>query len=448
MIEQVRQTIEKYAMLTDQQAVVAAVSGGPDSVAMLDCLLLLKYRPIVAHVNHGLRGEDSDADEAFVRRLAEEAGLPFYVKRVDAAVLARERGMTVEEAGRSARYSFFGEVMERTGCMRTALAHHRDDQAETVLLHMLRGSGPEGLRGMTPVRDGVFIRPMLYVSREEILAYCRERGLSYREDASNADTDYQRNRIRHHLLPQLEVYNPRVREALVRTAEIIREEDACMAEQAGRLYHTMAAVEEDAILLPIAKLKALPAALARRVLRLAVAAAGSVRDVGYDHIETVLALLAGRGSAAQLPGGTRVEVCGDRLRFRQEAPPCEPYAYALPVPGSVYIPEAGARILCDRTDTPQFDAHTVCVDADKIQGELTVRNRRPGDRFYPYNSPGSKKLKDFLIDEKIPRHKRDRIPLVTDARGILWVAGLRTGEPYKVEEKTTKLLKLGIYVEQ
>ena len=450
MIERVKKTIAQYGMLTDGQAVVAAVSGGPDSAAMLDCLLRLGYRPIVVHLHHGLRGREADADETFVRRLAETHRLPIHVKRVDAAALAREKGVSIEEAGRSARYLFFWEVMERTGCMRTALAHHRDDQAETVLMHMLRGSGPEGLKGMEPVRDGVFIRPMLYVSREDILAYCRGRGLSYREDATNADTDYRRNRIRHELLPQLTQYNPKIREALCRTAEIMREEDACMAAYGGRLYAEMAALTDRAISLPINKLMAVPLAMRRRILRRAVSAVGSMRDVGYGHIEEVLGLLAGPGSAVQLPGGIRAQVCGKALQLNAEGEeePCPPYAYDLPAPGSVTVPEAGVRIACEETGTPFFDENTVCVDADKIRGRLTVRNRRRGDRFFPYNSSGSKKLKDFFIDEKIPRAKRDRIPLVTDDQGILWVAGLRTADPYKVDGGTKRLLKLGIHCEQ
>ena len=450
MIEKIQQTIEEYGMLASGQTVVAAVSGGPDSVAMLDCLLRLGYRPVVAHLHHGLRGREADADEAFVRQLAETHKLPVYAKRVDVSTLAGQKGISIEEAGRSARYLFFGEVMGQTGCTRTALAHHRDDQAETVLMHMLRGSGPEGLKGMAPIRDGVFIRPMLYVSRNEILAYCRERGLSYREDATNADTDYQRNRIRHDLLPQLAAYNPRIREALARTAEIMREEDACMAAYGGRLYDELAVRKGEAILLSIEELRALPAAMGRRVLRRAVSDIGSMRDVGYDHIEGILGLLAGPGRAVQLPGGIRVQAEGGSLRFaldgREE--PCPPYEYDLPVPGSVDVPEAGVRIVCEEAVSPYFDEKTVCVDADKIRGHLRVRNRRRGDRFFPYHSPGQKKLKDFLIDEKIPRAKRDRIPLVTDERGILWVAGVRTADPCKVDDTTNRLLKLSIHGEQ
>jgi len=429
---------------------VAAVSGGPDSVAMLDCLLRLGYRPVVAHLNHGLRGREADADEDFVRRLAGSLDLTIYVKRVDTEALSREKGVSIEEAGRGARYLFFWDIMGKTGCARTALAHHRDDQAETVLMRMLRGSGPEGLRGMEPVRDGVFIRPMLYVSRQDILAYCDKRGLKYRTDATNADTGYQRNSIRHELLPRLEQYNPKVREALCRTAEIMRNEDACMAEYGGKLYAGMASLTDGAITLPIDKLQEVPEAMRRRILRRAVAEAGNMRDVGYDHIESILDLMTGPGSAVQLPGGIRAETKGESLRiFLDEAEdPCPPYEYDLPVPGNVDIPEAGVRIMCEETAAPYFDENTVCVDGDKIQGPLRVRNRRRGDRFFPYNGPGSKKLKDFLIDEKIPRGKRDRIPLVVDDRGILWVAGLRTADPYKVDDTTKRLLKLSMHGEQ
>lgn len=450
MIDRVQKTIEQYGMLVSGQDVVAAVSGGPDSVAMLDCLLRLGYRPIVAHLHHGLRGQEADADEDFVRRLAASLHLPIYVKRVDAAALAKKDGVSIEEAGRSARYLFFGDIMGQTGCTRTALAHHRDDQAETVLQHMLRGSGPEGLKGMVPIRDGVFIRPMLYVSRADIFDYCAERGLYYRMDATNADTNYQRNHIRHELLPRLEKYNPKVREALTRTAEIMRDEDACMAEYGGKLYAEMAVLTDEAISLPIDQLKAVPAAMRRRILRRAVSGTGSMRDVGYDHIEGILSLLTGPGSALQLPGGIRVEVKGKALYFTAEGQeePCPPYAYHLPVPGSVDVPEAGVRIVCEKAAVPSFDENTVCVDADKVQGSLLIRNRRRGDRFFPYNGPGQKKLKDFLIDEKIPREKRDRIPLITDDQGILWVAGLRSADPYKVDEMTKRLLKLSIHGEQ
>lgn len=450
MIEKIQQNIEQYGMLVKGQEVVAAVSGGPDSVAMLDCLLRLGYRPTVAHLHHGLRGEEADADEDFVRRLAGTHNLPIHVKRVDAAAIAGERGISIEEAGRFARYLFFWDVMGQTGCARTALAHHRDDQAETVLMHMLRGSGPEGLKGMAPIRDGVFIRPMLYVSRDEILAYCAERRLKYRTDATNTDTGYRRNSIRHELLPRLTEYNPRIREALCRTAEIMWEEDACMAEYGGKLYGELAALADGRISLPIDRLLAVPVAMRRRILRQAVSTTGSVRDVGYDHIEGILGLIAGPGSAVQLPGGIRAEIRGKELQFSTEGTEeiCQPYEYDLPVPGSVIVPEAGVRIACEKAAVPYFDEHTVCVDADKIRGPLRVRNRRRGDRFFPYNGPGSKKLKDFLIDEKIPRAKRDRIPLITDDQGILWVAGLRTADPCKVDDTTKRLLKLSIHGEQ
>lgn len=450
MIERVQYTIDVYQMLAEGQSVVAAVSGGPDSVAMLDCLVRLGYRPIVAHLNHLLRGEAAQGDEDFVRALARERDLPVCVKRVDVRSLAREKGVSIEEAGRGARYLFFGEVMERRCCLRTALAHHRDDQAETVLLHMLRGSGPEGLKGMLPVRDGVFIRPLLYVSRDEILDYCEGRGLSYREDASNADTDYARNRVRHDLLPVLTAYNPRVREALCRTAEILREEDACMAVYARRLYGELASLDGDNIRFDIEALAALPPAMMRRMVRKAAAETGGIRDVRFDHIERVLGLLGGQGGAVQLPGGVRAEVRGSALCFLLEgdAVPCPPYAHSLSVPGSVSVTEAGVRICCELAEEALFDDDTVCVDADKIEGPLWVRNRRPGDRFFPYKAPGQKKLKDFLIDQKIPRRKRDTLPLVTDKKGIIWVAGLRTGHDYRVDDGTKRILKLHMHVEQ
>ncbi|MEW6724248.1 MAG: tRNA lysidine(34) synthetase TilS [Bacillota bacterium] len=449
MLDKVREAIRRHGMVARGDLVLVAVSGGPDSVALLDVMHRLApelgCELAVAHLDHGLRGEESAADARFVADLADRLGLSAVIERVDLSSLTAG----VQERAREARYAFFERVAGRLQAARVATGHHADDQAETVLQRFLRGGGAEGLAGIPPVR-GPFIRPLLWVSKEEILAYCWEQGLVYREDPSNLTRKYQRNVLRHDLLPRLKSYNPNLVETLCNLADILRDEDTYLAEQAEEAYRQafnaapFPSLEARAI-------TALPAALARRTIRRFLQEVGRGAELGYNHIETVRELISGpSGRAADLPG-CRVRYDYGHLTVA-EADGTEPvYSYRWTIPGCLELPEAGCRLeaeLCRREDLagePWLTAgkDEAWLDADRLGSVLKVRSRLPGDRLIPLGMQGSKKVSDLLVDQGIPAPERGSYPIVEVTDGwIAWVAGIRPSELARITPETRLAARL------
>lgn len=471
--EAVREAVRRYDMLRPGEKVVVAVSGGPDSLALLHLLWTLRdelgITLHVAHLDHGLRGEEAQADAEFVRGVAAGLGVPVTVGEVRVAELARVRGLSVEEAGREARYSFFREVMVATGAARVALGHNRDDQAETVLMRLLRGAGPAGLAGIPPVRGGWIIRPFLAVPRTAIEAYCREQGLSPRHDSTNEEDRFLRNRIRRDLLPLLESdYNPALRAALANLADILRAEEEWAGGMAEDVLAQVMREEEGTVFLPVRVLGKAPLALRRRLVRLAAARVGPAgRVLPFEHVEQVLALLdAGAGRGVSLAGGLTAWREAEALALAGADPvgePAVPFAYSLPVPGRVEVPEAGLWVSAEvremdgapparpgagaagfrppAADRPG-ETHVAVLDADRVAAPLVVRNRRPGDRFWPLGLGAQKKVKEFFIDAKVPRRLRDRVPLVEAGGGVVWVVGYRVDERFRAGPATRRILVL------
>ena len=396
-------------MLTPGDALLVGVSGGPDSVALLDALVRHGYRPHVCHLNHQLRGAASDADAEFVRQLAGTHGLP---------VMIESQSVTTDEgACRQARLAFFERVAAVTGVHTLALAHTADDQVETFLLRLLRGAGPTGLTGILPDRQlGSLrvIRPLLNVSRAEVLQYIRDHGLEYREDASNTDQRFLRNRIRHELLPLLERnYNPGIRAVLRRTAEILRAE-----------------AEAD------------PIAAERRAIRGLVG-----ESVNFEQVEMLRSLAM--GDEVSLPGGLTVYRDYDGLKIGRHEAPVQGH-WVLKTDSATLISELGVKFVCrlcepaagkpslrGRSQQPGEE----CFNADALGPMPFVRTWQDGDRFQPLGMTGEKKLQDYFVDEKVPRRQRSRVPLLcaTDGR-IAWVVGYRIADPFKVTEQTRRVL--------
>lgn len=438
----VRRTIERYGMLAPGDGVVVAVSGGPDSLALLHLLHGLReafdLSLHVAHLNHLLRGEAAAADAAFVRETAERLGLPWTIEAVAVGDLARAEGLSLEEAGRTARYRFFRRVCAAAGARRVALGHTRDDQAETVLMRLLRGAGPAGLAGIPPVRDGWVIRPLIAVPRAAVEAYCREQGLEPRRDATNESTAFLRNRIRLDLLPRLEaLFHPGLSASLAQTAEILRAEDEWLDAQAEGALPGLCRTEGDRLVLSVDGLGRLPLALRRRVARRAAQRAGvAAGALAFDHVERLLALAAGRpGSGVSLPGGREARREQDGIVLGAAGTGAVAFRYDWPVPGSLDVPEAGLRLTADLLEGPppaagpegvRGDGREVAVlDADRVPMVLTVRSRMPGDRLRPAGLGGEKKLQDLFVDAKVPRRRRDRVPVVAAGDRIAWVVGQR-----------------------
>jgi tRNA(Ile)-lysidine synthase len=470
MLNQIRKTIASHSMLQRGDHLVVAVSGGPDSVALLRLLALLteefRLRLTTAHLNHGLRGEEADEDEAFVRRLCDGMGISCICKKMDIRTLAEGKRRSLEEIGREERYRFLHETAEKCGAVKIALGHHRDDQAETVLLHLLRGSGPEGLRGILPVRDGRIIRPLLDVGRSDILAFLRRERLTYRLDSSNESPLFLRNRIRNELIPGLAVnYNPRLIAGLCQTAGIIRREDDYLRGVVRQIISRWGIdTGSKEVALPVVDFLVLHEAIQGRIIKCLLEGAAPIRNgIGYRHIEAVLALARrslGRCVSLDLPFRIRVERKGGILRISKDGerrerkqqrihPPR--FEYRVEIPSTIHISEIDRTIRLEWIEKPRIREmkerpETAFMDYECITPPLILRNMRQGDRVAPLGRGGTKKLKDYFIDRKIAAPCRGGIPLLVDAGSIIWMAGERISERVRVTEKTRKVLKAEIVV--
>ena len=462
LVKRVAEQIRKHAMITGGETVVAGVSGGPDSVAMLHILYRLRddfnFNLVVAHLNHGFRGAEADADARFVTELAGHLRLKSHVETRNVPEYCAREGLSAQVAAREIRYSFLGEVALKTGASRVALGHHADDQAETILLHLLRGAGPGGLRGMLPLRDNFYIRPLLAVQRRDIEDYCRRCNLPARLDSSNRGVKYLRNRIRLELIPLLEKnYNPGITDALNRLGEICRQEDEYLERQAGDFFR-QARLESggNGVILDREQLLSLPDAMLRRVVRRAWSEMrGGREDLGFSHIDQVMEIIKGGGGFRQtiLPRGIICKKNYDLVELvlfgREKEIPF--YQHQLKVPGITPVPEAGLSIgarmvpAAEAGNPALLGPDAVLLDHGLLKVPLVVRRRKQGDRFTPLGLEGTMKLKKFFIDRKIPRHLRDCVPLVVSGEEIVWVAGQRPGEKWKLTGSTTTCLHLFIH---
>ena len=456
LIERVRRTIDQHALLPPGSRVLVGLSGGADSVALT--VLLHELAPAggfslagLAHVHHGLRGRAADEDETFCRALAGRLALPIAVDHVDVRALARKRHLSIEEAGRDARYRFFEQAAASGGADRVAVGHTLEDQAETLLLNLIRGAGLRGLSGIRP-RNGAVIRPLLDVRHDELRAYLRTRGVEFREDDSNRDTALLRNRVRHELLPLLEAhYSPGVVEVLARSAAIARDDEAFLAREADGAWDRVVRTSGVRVELDAAVLALEPPALAGRVALRALTACADGKFVGGEHVGDLLALAgtALEPASCDLPG-QRAEKRGGRIVLtprmgpgRGRRAPAAEFRYTLPVPGTTHVEEARVTISAERAPRlPEGGFEALCgsfpgrvavVDGALVPGPLTIRSRKAGDAFRPLGLSGRKKLQDYFVDRKIARADRDRVPLVVDAQDrIIWVAGHASSGDFRV----------------
>ncbi len=460
--QQVQETIRRYQMLRAGERVLVAVSGGPDSIGLLHLLCSfseeLGIELAVAHLNHKLRGEQADQDEAYVQRLCADWGLPCYVTYENVGERARRKGLSLEEAGRCARYEYFSALAEQHGFDRVALGHTATDRVETLLINLLRGAGLHGLRSIPPVR-GIFIRPLISIRREAIAKYCEQYSLKPRCDESNLEpSDFLRNKIRLQLLPLLgEEYSKDPHEALLRVMRAAEEELAWTEPLVETEFEELASVGANKVSLDRQRLSELPAGLQHRLLlRAIVELSGAATDVGEVHYDALRKLIdqGQTGAELHLPGKvlarigyTELElIYGERAQRHPEGKGA--WCYELAVPGTVEIPEVGtlvrAELLAVRpSELGDATGSHIIVAGDAAGSGLCVRNWQPGDCMQPLGMGGHKKLQDLFVDEKIPQQQRDCIPLVVDSQDrIIWAVGLRMGEQFRVTEDTTKFLKL------
>lgn len=408
------------------ETVVVGLSGGADSVALLDVTATLGARDgfgvVAGHLDHGLRPASAE-DAAFCARLCRCLGVPLETARADVRGRSRREKGGIEEAARRERYAFLRAVKGRHGAVAIAVAHTRDDQAETFLLHLLRGAGSAGLGAMRPV-SGDVVRPMLEASRRDVSAHLQARGLDWREDETNADRSLLRNRARHELLPYLERrFNPKVREALARAAAVLADEAAVLAEEGDSLVAGAGERDGDAVLLDRAALASVSRAVARAAVRSALQQTGGLRGVGLAHVDRALALAAAKAASGKrlpLPGGREAAVEFAHLRIGPRRAAAAPFAVEVRVPGTVELPGRGLSLEAESAEGPAASNGVTAVLAAP-EGPLTVRTRRPGDRVRAKGRDMS--LKRFLMDHRVPASERADLPLLAAGSRVLWVPG-------------------------
>lgn len=457
--------IQAHGLFSAAERALLAVSGGPDSTALLLVLAHLaasgglKLDLRLAHFDHGLRRQaDREAEKAFLSDLAAKLGLPFLLGQGDVRAHARQHRLSLEEAARELRYRFLAEQAEKAAISVVATGHTADDQAETVLMHLVRGSGLTGLAGMRPSSSWPFpgheelllARPLLEVSRGETERYCQEEGLSPCLDVTNFLLGSLRNRIRHQLLPLLRSYNPKIEGALLRLAAATTSDLAHLEETAGVFWHALAVKDKGSVGFRRSELTALSPAIRNRLLQAACQQLlADARQIEAVHIRSMVEALAKpAGSRLSLPGGLAFAVDGESVRLtlgREAAARVRPIPETpLAVPGRTTV--AGWLVEVEVLPAQRVelgpDRYEAFLDYQAAGGQLTVRSRRRGDRFRPLGLGGEKKLQDYLVDAKVARDERDAVPLVCASWGIAWVVGHRIDERARMRESTRTVLHL------
>ena len=463
--QKVLRFIKRHSLIAGGDKLVVAVSGGPDSVCLLHILWKLREELGIglhaAHLNHQLRGGESDADASYVAELADRLGIPATIESRDVRAYQAEHRLSLEEAAREVRYAFLARTTAATGATAVAVGHTADDHVETIIMHLLRGSGTRGLRGLLPVKrwqlEGkalIIVRPLLELTREETTAYCRKHRLNPRTDTSNLSKEPFRNRIRHQLLPELREYNPQVAEALLRNARLAADDIAFIDSEVERLWDKVAQIEKDSVIIRKDEFLTLPSALQRHLLRAAVEKLlGDLKDIEAGHIEDIMnALNKPAGKAIGLPGGLTFTIEYERYVLSTDVsslcpfPPLEDEA-PLNVPGRTEIPGwniMAALLPPSRTgEAGANDADfTAWLDFTITGDKLTVRRRRNGDRFQPLGMEQPKKLNEFMINARIPRNWRRCIPIVCSSQQIIWTVGYRIDARARVTPDTQQILRL------
>ncbi|MBP1967235.1 tRNA lysidine(34) synthetase TilS [Paenibacillus aceris] len=462
LVAVVRQRITEEKLADPGDVVVVAVSGGPDSVALLHVLFTLaesfSWKLVVAHVNHQFRGAESDAEASFVMELAKSLGLPCEIGVIDVPAYIEETSLNGQAAAREKRYDFLHQVAADYRAQRIAFAHHADDQAETVLMRILRGTGPSGLVGMPERRREKkmeLIRPFLRIYKSDIVNYCFQHEIRYCKDSSNELRKYFRNQIRLDVMPMLKQYNEQLPESLNRLTDMMRAEDDYMAEETEQVLRRIATFRGAVCRLQRSDFTGLHVALQRRLIKLILNCLCLGMDrLEFNRIESVRELILQdqvSNQVLQVHDALYIVREYEDIQFQTFAPTPKPYTYEIGLDtDGLNLPEIEAKLYISRMPVSSIEtadllssATDVFLDLDQLQMPLAIRSRRSGDRLEPHGLNGSKKVKDMFIDAKMPLSRRDVIPLLVDASGqILWVAGFRRSKHALVGPDTERVLHL------
>jgi tRNA(Ile)-lysidine synthase len=455
IIETVRDSVFKYGMIENGDRVVVAVSGGSDSVCLLDIMVRLSeelnIQLIVAHFNHGLRENEDELETQFVEKIAGLYALPFVTEK---ALSLTGDMSSLEEKARDARYEFLEKTRSDNNARRIALGHTMNDQAETVLMRLLRGSGPSGLSGIPPVREVVIIRPLIEVKREDIIEYLSSKGLDYVLDSSNSNQTYLRNRIRLELLPLMMEYQPRIIENLGRLSNVLRDEDNVLDSQTEEWAKGNVLIEsEDRVSVNLAEFNSLPSPFKHRLIRsILKRLQKNLRRIDYKHI--IYASHLAKSSKPQafidLPNNIAVKKIYDRLIFLlKHGDSSSGYCYSVKGAGKTFLKETGQTISVEEIEWDisaelfkDTDRSIAYLDAQEINYPFTIRNIRQGDRFVPLGMKGHRKVKDYFIDLKLSSEERSAVPIIVKDEKIAWICGHRIDDRFKVTPRTKKVLKI------
>ena len=459
MLKKIEQYVSRWDMLKKEDRVITGVSGGADSICLLFVLLELQkkipFELVVVHVNHGLRGEDADGDEDYVKELCREHGIICEVYSENVELIAKKRKQSTEEAGRHVRREAFKKAMKTHGGTKIALAHHKNDSVETFFMNLARGTGLKGLGGIRPV-VGEYIRPLLCVERKEIETYLEERKIFYREDESNAGDDYTRNRIRNHIIPYMEQeVNEKTVSHIADTMARLQEIQAYIEEQTKKCFEKCVKEDKNGYLVLEASFDDVPSALQPLVLKeVLVRISGKEKDLEEVHLSNLQTLLKKQvGRRVDLPYEMEAKRVYKGLRLHKKEL-AEKDAFCVEVDftdsGFKEYQQGTKRIFCklvtngskdmvsvEKSDTKRFDY-------DIISDKVCIRTRQPGDYITIHSDGRTQKLKSFFINEKIPEEMRDEILLVADGHHILWIVGMRTNCMYRVSEHTKQILEIQI----
>lgn len=461
LIDRVRRTIDRYSLLTRGDRVIVGVSAGVDSMVLLHLLNQLcqdfSLSLIIAHLNHGLRPEESKREAELVQEESLRLGLPLEYEVFNVREFQEAKGISLQDAARRVRFQFFHQLLKKHRGDKIALGHHADDQVETLLLRLLRGSGLKGLKGMLPIREGKVIRPLIEAWKEEIEAFALENSIAYLLDSSNLEGDYLRNRIRHKLIPLIEKeYRHGFRRAVLRTSARLRDEDDFVEKEAEKAFEKIAHQEERELSFKFSDFQSLPKSIQWRVLQKALERIGKGSDVEEGEWSDVNAIqrelqkpLA--SFSLELSRDLFIEKRYDNISLKRgKSKPIPPFEVELLTPGRTSIQEIGVEVLVEERlwRTPEsigLSTNVAFLDYEHIHFPLRMRNFRPGDRFHPLGAKGTQKLKEFFIDHKIPRMDRPHIPLLISGEAIAWVVGHRIDERFKVTPKTIKVLRVEVF---
>ncbi len=453
IINRVCETIDKYKMIDNGDGIVVGISGGPDSVCLLHALSSsvqrYKIKLYAAHVNHMLRGKESDEDILYVKSICEKLEVELYIKNINIKDISQKYKISLEAAGRQERYKFFFEVLKNTGASKIAVAHNMNDQAETMLMRFIRGTGLEGLSGIKPVREDGIIRPLIETERIQIEEYCIANKLNPRLDKSNLEPIFTRNKIRLELIPHiLKEYNPKFIKNMAVMADNFRNDNEYLDYILKEKENEILNYSEDSVSLNIDRLLAQHPSKQSRIIRRAIGKLlGSTTDIESKHISEIRKIIT-KGTTAlkvDLPRNTQAEVEYNVLLIKKKVAQNITYEYPVILNQSIYIKEINASVYAftispSELNTISLEQGIAVFDYDKTKENIYIRSRRPGDKFTPPGMEGTKKVKDFFIDNKIPRAEREKIPILASTDSVLWVVGYRINDKYKYTDSSKRIL--------